>query len=285
MCNATVANEASSLSGVYEFIEPIDKEFLKKRFDGTNKDGDLYKCVYNSKGKADLNRDNAIEKTTDENGYCNGTRIAYGKIGVEDNYNEYTPVYQLKTNDDGENSDFSSMQNYIAGIWNVTYTKKGKEDLEKLLDVSEFLNFSAVSFLLGNFDDQRYNYNNYYIYFIPENNKAVYIPYDWDWCLGLDAGNSIVNSLDPFSTWTLDNGNASNVYYCTFFKDNLNNQNLNYDRTAYQNEYLNAIKTNMNDVLDADLYSGLIKDYGVSDSEYSSVSSYMTSRKSSLSNV
>lgn len=47
----------------------------------------------------------------------------------------------------------------------------------------------------------------------------------------------------------------------------------------------NAIKTNMNDVLDADLYSGLIKDYGVSDSEYSSVSSYMTSRKSSLSNV
>lgn len=283
MCKATVSNETSSLEGTYEFIEPIDKEFLKKRYDKVDKDGDLYKCVYNSMGKADLSRDGAIEK--DENSADYGKRIAKGKIGVEDNYNNYTPIYQLKTNDDGENSDFSSMQNYISGIWNVTYKEKGKDELEKLLDVSEFLNFSAVSYLLGNFDDQRYNYNNYYVFFVPSTGKATYIPYDWDWCLGLDGGHSNLTTLDPFSTWTLDGQKAANVYYCTFFKEDRDGQKLGYDRTSYQNEYLQYIKNGMDSVLDSDLYSSLITDYGVSNSEYESVSSYMTNKKTSLANI
>lgn len=48
-----------------------------------------------------------------------------------------------------------------------------------------FLRFSAVSYFVGNPDDMRNNYNNYYIYFLKSSNKMIIIPYDNDRSFGI----------------------------------------------------------------------------------------------------
>lgn len=276
LCDFSFTDGNSSLDGTYELIEPIDKTFLKRRFQKSDAQGDLYKCVYNAMGKADLSRSGAVEKTYDSNGYASGKRIAKGKIGVEDNLSSYVPVYQLKTNDDlGENSDFSAMASYLNSIYSVTYCSAPDSVLESALDVDYFLRFSAVSYLLGNFDDQRYNYNNYYLYFLPSSGKALYIPYDYDWCLGLDTGMELDDS-GPFGEATLDNGEACSVFYATFFKGNKNSQKTSYSRTFYQNSYLSYVEGYAPSVLDASSFSSLCLSYKEdTGTERSEVSSYM----------
>ena len=291
LASLTVSNDSSTLDGEFEVIECIDKQFLKKRFSKADAKGDLYKCVYNSRGKADLSRSGAVTKDTDpETGRTIGTRVAKGNIGVEDNWNGYVPNYQLKTNDDnGEESDFTSLSNYINGIWNTVYGPDGGSSsmIESVLDVDQFLKFSAVSYLLGNPDDQRYNYNNYYIYFIPSTGKAVYIPYDWDWCLGSAWNEGLqdnMKSTTPFDEWTIDNGTASSVYYATFFKGKKDGMSLTFDRSSYQNAYLSYVKKGVEDgILDPENYLSLTNTLHSSDNnEYESVSSYMNVKRARI---
>ena len=54
--------------------------------------------------------------------------------------------------------------------------------------MDNFLKFEAVSYFLGNPDDLRNNYNNYYIYFNKSTGKMIFIPYDLDRCLGVTNG-------------------------------------------------------------------------------------------------
>ena len=66
-----------------------------------------------------------------------------------------------------------------------------------------FLLCLTVSYLLGNPDDMRNNYNNYYLYFVPSTGKCVVIPYDFDRCFGLTyewnpTGNGVTQD-DPFT--------------------------------------------------------------------------------------
>ena len=262
-----------------EFVECVDKTFLKRHFSKAEAKGDLYKCVYNKMGKADLSRDGAVEKTVDESGRTIGTRVAKGKIGVEDNYINYVPCYQLKTNDNDEDSDFSSMSNYIASVWNILYKGGSKEELESLLDVPEFLSFSAISYLMGNFDDQRYNDNNYYLYFLPSNGKAIYIPYDWDWCLGIDQGRGIANSK-PFDAKTIDGSDQSNIFYATFLK--ASKGSLGYDRAEYQNAYAGLCSSLAPTVLNENAFKDLVKQLGCPETEIEGVAEYMKTKRSVL---
>lgn len=264
-----VNNGSNSYNSFYELIEPIDKEFLKKRLDKNEAKGDLYKCVYNAMGRADLTRDGAVEKE-EIDGQTVGTRIAGGKIGVENNYNLYQPVYQLKTNDDlGEASDFSSMANFINASWNLRYGNPGATTISDILDVDSFLSFSAVSHLLGNFDDQFYNWNNYYLYFLLSNGKAYYIPYDWDWSLGLGGYDLVYQS--PIGEWTLGSGTPSSVYYNTY----LTPGNI-------QNAYLAKIESLKTKVLDPDAFFDLVERLGIKDNEVDQVTNYMESKLASL---
>lgn len=278
----TVKNETTpnGRTGAYEIVEPIDKPFLKKRLGKQESKGDLYKCVYNGMGKADLSRSDAVNKTI-ENELTVGERVAYGKIGVEDNYNYYVPCYQLKTNDSaGEGSDFSKMANFINTVWNLTYGGWANDDshLDSILDVDQFLKFSAMSYLFGNFDDQRYNYNNYYIYFLPSSGKAIYIPYDWDWCLGLDTGQGMEN-IRPLDDYTLDGGKPASIYYDVFLGGNPDSGKISYDRSERQSRYLSYISQYIADgVLNPDNFVSLANQIGVKD-EISSVTSYMNAKK------
>ncbi len=266
LATVTLDNGNGEAKYGYELIEPIDKTFLQRRYNKENAKGDLYKCVYNDMGKADLARSGAINSST-------GERIANGKIGVEDNYNGYVPCYQLKTNDKlGEGSDFSKMANYIVKVHDLVYDGASKDVLESLLDVDEFLRFSALSYLLGGFDDQRYNNNNYYLYFHPATGKVIYIPYDWDWCLGTDCGHGL-SSWGPFYDRTIDGGEQCSIYYATFLKSKKSYSNIKLDRTEYQNKYMSYVSSYL------DLALGGAEGFS-EDWERESVSQYMVEKRS-----
>ena len=254
ICDLTFGDGELSYSGKYEIIESIDKEFLKKRLGKEEAAGDLYKCVYNDMGPADLARNNAVDRTS-------GRRILAGKIGVENDLAGYEPSYQLKTNDDlGENSDFSAMADYIFTMWKVVYDHAPESELNRILDVDEFLRFSAVSYLLGNFDDQRYNANNYYLYFSPSTKKAIYIPYDWDWGLGLGEEIMDVSSLSPLDETTLNNINIPNVYFATFFQSKKND--LAFSNAAMTSTYLQYISFYKDKVLNYSSFAALSSSNG-----------------------
>lgn len=163
--------------GIYTIVEPVDKLFLEKRFEGDDADGDLYKCGWTNQ-PADLTNT--------------------GSIGIEDEDAGRFYVYDLKNNK--KTSTHAALKNLINRLNSPTLTK---EEFAKLVDLDSFLAFAAVSYFLGNPDDIRNNYNNYYIYFIPSSGKAVFIPYDYDRCLGLTyewnpTGNGVTQD-DPFS--------------------------------------------------------------------------------------
>ena len=278
----TFADASSSKTSAYEAVEAMDDVFLEHHFAG-DASGDLYKCNTLSDGgpssyiKADLDRSGAVATSTASNGYANGARTAKGKIGVEDNYGMYHPNYQLKTNDDGENSDFSKMAALINGVYNLRYKSAPYSLFDSLLDVDEFLKMEAISYCLGNFDDQRNNYNNYFIYFRPSDGKAVYIPYDWDWSLGA-CMQIDVTSYKPFHTRTSHDTSTSNsLYWVTIL-----NSSLAYSQTTMRDTYGSYVKKFVSDgYLDYATYTSFVNGVnGATKGEYSAVNSYMTSKKS-----
>lgn len=244
--NLTFADLNSSKTSSYEAVEAMDEVFIAHHFPSSEQGGDLYKCnTFNGASmgsyiKADLAVSGAVTSSFDSAGKANGTRIAKGKIGVEDNYALYHPNYQLKTNDEGESSDFSKMANFINVVYSVRHGKASQNDLEAVLDVPWFLKMEAISYCLGNFDDQRNNYNNYFIYFRPSDGKAVYLPYDWDWSLGeaLNSGSNVTSWM-PYHTKTAhDDSTTNNLYWCTI----LTNSSLTYSLSSYRSSYASEIK-------------------------------------------
>ncbi len=279
LAKVTLKNDAATKAYTYEVVEPIDKVFLKRHFTKAESKGDLYKCVYGKKGTADLNLDDAVSDSKGSDNYQNGTRIADGKIGVEDNIKGYHPSYDLGTNDDAGNSGtFSTLVNYINIVHDCVYNGAAASRLEGALDIDEFLHFSAVSWLLGNFDSERYNANNYYLYFRPSDGKAIYIPYDWDWSLGMDMTHKMVN-LSAFDESTLGSPVVA-IYYATFFKSQI----LSYSKVAYQKSYLGYLKSGIaNGVLKYENYTALNSSFKyATGQELATVKSYMSTRISVL---
>ena len=162
----TVMSENDSYTEVYQALEAIDKRLLKAADDNDNK-GDLYKCLYTGQGSAHLR------------GYEDY------QIGVE--AQDYLPTYSLKTNE--KDNDFSSMKNLITTV-NKSQNGDGVtpdqyfESVSEIINVDNFLKYSALCWVFGLPDDLRNNYNNYYVY-ISKNRKALFIPYDNDRCLGI----------------------------------------------------------------------------------------------------
>jgi hypothetical protein len=164
--------------GVFTINEPVDKVFLSKRLPENALGGDLYKCGWA--------------------GNQNASFLSTDSIGIEDEDAREFYAYDLKTNK--KISAHESLVNLIGSLNSATVTK---EDFGRLIDTGTFLPFAAVSYLLGNPDDMRNNYNNFYLYFRADNGKAVFIPYDYDRCLGITAHwnptHTGVTDDDPFS--------------------------------------------------------------------------------------
>lgn len=174
--------------GVYKIYEPIDKIFIKRYFDKEDSGGDLYKCTWGS-GPANYSSTHGI--------------------GIKDEDNNKFYTYDLKTNK--KTSDNKLLKNLIN-----TISKSGvtKEDIEAVVDIDNWIKFAAVSYFLGMPDDLRNNYNNHYVYFRESDNKAVFIAYDCEICMGINAWNptgDYMTSTDPFSSYAYGaNSNQEN---------------------------------------------------------------------------
>lgn len=206
--------------GLFTVTEPVDDVFARRYF-GKNADGtigDLYKCVWQDPGPANL-KNNFNSR----------------KLGVSD-YNEgYRKTYQLKTNKTTSNyADFY----YFVDRLNQPALPNYQNVLLQILDVETWLKTLAMAFLVGNPDDYRSDANNYYLYFYER--KAVYIPFDYDQSLGFgwnpygDYGiSNNVWSYPPAQSYLGQASDLPLVY---------NILNIPTFRTAYENyllEYTN----------------------------------------------
>lgn len=164
--------------GVFNIYEPVDKNFIEKNVAEEDQDGDLYKCGWTWTGA------NLTTSCT---------------IGIEDEETGEFYNYDLKNNKKTSNHEL--MKNLIAVLNKRNVTK---EEIAEVVDIDNFLTFAAVSYFVGNPDDVRNNYNNYYIYFLKSSQKAVFIPYDCDRVFGVtktwNPTGDGMTSVSPFST-------------------------------------------------------------------------------------
>lgn len=170
--------------GVYSIHECIDEIFVERRLKDKTEDcgGDLYKSAWTMNG-ADFTQNTSI--------------------GISDDFTGTKYNYDLKTNK--KTSDYSMLNNVINTLTSGNLTK---EKFESVIDVDNFIKFSAVAYFMGNPDDIRNNYNNYYVYIYPQTSskagKAVLIPYDYDRCLGVTCGwnpdGTGMTDVSPFSS-------------------------------------------------------------------------------------
>jgi len=79
-----------------------------------------------------------------------------------------------------DHSDLKALR-AACGIADVT---KRQAELEKLLDIDQFLSFAAMEMLTCHWDGYCRNRNNYRIYFNPANGKAVFFPHGMDQMYG-----------------------------------------------------------------------------------------------------
>ena len=196
-------------AGVWMFFEPIDKVFLQKNLSPEALGGDLYKLGWTHDG---------------------ATFTSFTSYGVEDELNHQFYIYDLKTNK--KTSDHLSLQNLIKTI---NSSACNKNSFSEVVDVDYFLMYSAVSYMVGNPDDLRNNYNNTYIYFCKDNGKVIFIPYDMDRGFGVDkdwnpSGNHLTQD-SPFASNVVAGDQRNPLFKKTI-------QNGGY----FKNEFVEALK-------------------------------------------
>lgn len=227
----------SAYLGVYTIIEPVDSEFIKNNLlgsgnnyildkNGDYSDGDLYKAGWTNSGA------NLTSGCT---------------YGIADDLKGYIVNYDLKTNKK-KSADCAMIKNLINGLESAN----SKESIANLVDMDYFVKYAAVSYAIGNGDDMRNNYNNYYVYFYKLSDgtqKAIFIPYDCDRAFGITNGynpeRTGMTNVDPYSTETAAQGQQRNpLYKKTVCKGG-----------SYIEEYTEALKKVMdNDMLSYDTF-------------------------------
>lgn len=180
-----VGNESPAYFGVYEMIETVDDEFIKRRLPGMfeNAKGFLWKCGY-ANAPADLNGlDGSWAVDTD-----NGVNYEYEFKGDEEDYAAAKEQFQdfiLKLTGKGEESFYK---------W-----------IKEVCDVELLLKTYAVNVVVGMCDDMWNNGNNYYLYFNTTDKfdyKVFFIPYDYDNTLGTSWNCGIITDTgrqDPYN--------------------------------------------------------------------------------------
>lgn len=228
--------------GLFDLMEPVDNNFLEKRLPASDLGGDLYKVGWDKTNGGSLTPD-----------------TIYG-IGIEDELNNHFVIYDLKTNKKTSNHDH--LTNLINGLSN-------NQSIEELVDIDYFLKFAAISYLTGNPDDYRNNYNNYFIYFLKSNSKAIFIPYDLDRTFGItkdyNPSGDAMTSVNPYTANSIS-GNQKNplilktvceganssylaaytnylkqITSSEYFQNSAFNDIYNNYKSLYENDYLPTI--------------------------------------------
>ena len=206
----TEFDQAQNL-GIFELNEPIDEIFLSKHLEEKDLGGDLYKVGWDYSNGGSLTSDTLYS------------------IGVEDEHAGYFPIYDLKTNK--KTSSHNDIKNLINTLNNNI------NNIENVVDIDLFLRFAALSYITGNPDDFRNNYNNYYMYFLASSKKVIFIPYD------LDRTYGITKDWDPFGNGTSKVDPLSNTNVTGNQKNPLINKTICYGADLkYLNSYINYLK-------------------------------------------
>lgn len=161
--------------GLYKVFEPIDKAFVAKRFPDKSAGGNLYKCLWQAYGPADLTPHSIKHPRA---------------IGVEDPDNGYHPAYDLKTNK--KKNEHAALKRFIRRL-NTLQGKEFERFIQNHFEVDLFLRTLAISVLSGMSDDYWNMGNNYYLYHDRHTDRWTFIPYDYDNTfgrLGLAQGNA-----------------------------------------------------------------------------------------------
>lgn len=165
-------------AGVYLMVETIDKDFIKRNLLKDYTSGDLYKLGWTNVGATFDNLDSSLfgveKQTVNSDGY---------------NFSAQKYPYDLKTNK--KTSDHSAIKTFIGKVINTSNTDFYNM-LQEYSMYDEFITYLAISYLLGDPDDLRGNYNNTYVYFVPttNGNKILFMPTDHDRALGSTGGSN-----------------------------------------------------------------------------------------------
>ena len=218
-CNIGVLDWSGARMGIYTVEEPVDDVFIERYVSEEDAGGDLYKLGWTNEGATFTNTNS---------------------IGVEDEDKALFYVYDLKTNK--KTSSHEQLINLITTLNSGSLTK---EKFASVVDVDNFLHFAAVSYFMGNPDDLRNNYNNCYVYFLKSSGKAVFIPYDFDRCLGINRewnpnGNSMTkdnpygngNQQSPLFRYSVDKGGFFTEEYTQVLLEVAENELLTADAFA-----------------------------------------------------
>ena len=237
--------------GVYLAVENIDKSFIKRNIIKDSRNGDLYKLSYTSMGPANFNPDSV-------------SKIGLDYLTLRNNkYDEAKYVYSIKTNK--TTTSHADLKNFINTLGNT----RGADSLtfmDTYSDLDSYVSFLALSYLLGDPDDLRGNYNNAYVFFTGDTHKAIFIPTDLDRVLGSTGGegnNPTGNHgalTKPFDKNTgYARGNDSNLFNKTLFSTNAIEMRSRYLTRISEiidagwmdivkfNEYFNYSNTNYKD--------------------------------------
>ena len=237
-CNIGVLDWSGARMGIYTVEEPVDGVFIERNVSAEDAGGDLYKLGWTNEGATFTNTNS---------------------IGVEDEDKALFYVYDLKTNK--KTSTHENLKNLINTLNSGSLTK---EKFASVVDVDNFLRFAAVSYFMGNPDDLRNNYNNCYVYFLKSSGKAVFIPYDYDRCLGINRewnpnGNSMTkdnpfgngNQQSPLFRYSVDKGGFYTAEYTQVLLEVAENELLTADAFAQrfaiaQSMYANQVDPERN---------------------------------------
>ena len=224
--------------GVMTMIEPVDDQFIQKRFDKNSQNGNLYKALWQN-AQADLQNTQA------------------NLFGIKSEEDNYFPAYDIKTNDEINKGD--DLKDLIRMV-TIKTGKNFTDAIKTELDIDNFINFNAINYLYGNPDDFRYNSNNYYLYHDSSNKPQwFFIPTDLDKGLGITDWNPdgaemrSVLPLDPFT---------SNY---TFPVPLILRKTILSEASEFQNLYLQKLKDQVNSFFD---YDEFVKAYQVANTLY-----------------
>lgn len=240
--------------GIITVNEATDKDLVKRYFSDAG--GDLYKVGWGRLSKHEEHKKGSlmIEDVRFVNNNPNGPLTADGIIGEEDKFSGYNPGYDAK-----ELHKSTVNHNHLVNLMRVLKDNENKSpgeytsNLEGVVDINSFLMYAAAAYLTGNPDDLRNNGNNYYIYFDPsDNHKAHFIPYDYDWSLGLGwdehGGNGAMAHLSPSHSKMQGNGRTWQevrlFWYTVINKNDYSGAPSNITRNeAYFSTYKNNVMT------------------------------------------
>lgn len=205
LCSVDIGRDHA---GVWVLYEPVDDIFLEKNLPASALGGDLYKLGWTYEG---------------------ATFTSFSSYGVEDEDAGKFYVYDLKTNK--KTSTHQSLKNLINTLKSSAATKSS---IETLVDMESFIYYCAVSYMIGNPDDLRNNYNNAYIYFRADTGKMIVIPYDMDRGLGVNTWNPYGDGMtkdSPFSKKNVTGDQRSPLFLKTVCEGGY-----------FVNEYIEALK-------------------------------------------